>query len=233
MKILPEGVDLPPRVWIDILVAGVDIRRPHLRNKGITLPGRAQPTMEGDLSEEIYLSISGLWSDIRWAREAPRDCATHGTLDARITLLSKTCTLVHFLPGARAIREPRMNTTILLADNEVLMRDGLCAILEKEPGLQVVGTASTGRQALTLCKKLCPDLVLIGIEMQDLNGVDATRRIVTMDPKVKVIAISRHVERQFVLAMLEAGARTDICRRLRRAKNSSAQFAPCWAIKNI
>ena len=99
-----------------------------------------------------------------------------------------------------------MNTTILLADDHIVLRDGLCAIIEKEPDLQVVGQASAGRQAVELAKQLSPDLVLMDIGMQDLNGVDATRRIVAADPKVRVIALSAYAERQFVLAMLEAGA---------------------------
>ncbi|MGA2442127.1 MAG: response regulator transcription factor [Tepidisphaeraceae bacterium] len=99
-----------------------------------------------------------------------------------------------------------MNATILLADDHAILRDGLRTIIESQAGFKVIGEASTGRDAVNLTVQLCPDVVVMDIGMPDLNGVEATRQIVAADPRVKVIALSTFGDRQFVLAMLEAGA---------------------------
>jgi DNA-binding NarL/FixJ family response regulator len=100
---------------------------------------------------------------------------------------------------------------ILIADDHGLMRDGLRAILEKEQPigsepLVVVGDASNGREALELTHRLRADLVLMDISMPDLNGIDATRRIKSELPHVKVIALSVNSDQRYVLAMFKAGA---------------------------
>jgi DNA-binding NarL/FixJ family response regulator len=99
-----------------------------------------------------------------------------------------------------------MTTTILLADDHAILREGLGAILAGQADLKVVGQAATGREAVEMAARLCPDVILMDIAMPDLNGVDATRRILAADPKVKVIALSAYTDRQYVLAMLQAGA---------------------------
>ena len=99
-----------------------------------------------------------------------------------------------------------MSTTILLADDHAILRDGLRLLIEGESDLKVVAVAESGRQAVELAAKLCPDLTIMDIGMHDLNGVDATRRIIAGNPRAKVIALSAYADRQFVLAMLEAGA---------------------------
>jgi DNA-binding NarL/FixJ family response regulator len=99
-----------------------------------------------------------------------------------------------------------MSTTILLADDHAIMREGLRAVLEREPDLKVVGEANDGREAVALAIQLCPNVVVMDIGMPGLNGVEATRQLRTQTPEVKVIALSAYVEKQFVLAMLEAGA---------------------------
>jgi DNA-binding NarL/FixJ family response regulator len=99
-----------------------------------------------------------------------------------------------------------MNIKIILADDHAILRDGLRAILQGEADLKVIGEAANGRQAIKVAQKLCPDIVVMDVGMPDLNGVEATRQILAADPKVKVIALSAYSEKQFVLAMLEAGA---------------------------
>lgn len=94
---------------------------------------------------------------------------------------------------------------ILLADDHKIVRDGLKALIEKEPGMEVIAEAATGRIALRLSRKLSPDIVIMDITMPDLNGIEATRQIVSELPKVKVIALSMHSEKQFVEGMLNAG----------------------------
>jgi DNA-binding NarL/FixJ family response regulator len=94
---------------------------------------------------------------------------------------------------------------ILLADDHRMMREGLRAVLEKE-GLEVVGEAASGREALALSQSLRPDVVVMDITMPDLNGIDATRRLMDESPGCKVVALSMHADRRYVRAMFAAGA---------------------------
>ena len=93
---------------------------------------------------------------------------------------------------------------ILLVDDHKLMCDGLRAVLEREQ-LEVVGEASSGHEAVALAHKLRPDLVLMDISMPDLNGIDATRRIVA-EMRTKIMAVSMNADRRYVVAMFKAGA---------------------------
>ena len=99
-----------------------------------------------------------------------------------------------------------MSIKILLVDDHAIVRQGLHSLLEKEPDIEVVGEAEDGRKALELTRELLPDVVVMDITMPNLNGVDATRQIMHEFPKVKVIALSMHSDRTFVVSMLKAGA---------------------------
>jgi two-component system NarL family response regulator len=99
-----------------------------------------------------------------------------------------------------------MTTRILLVDDHELMREGLRSILDGEEGVEIVGEASTGREAIALTRKLAPDVVIMDVGMRDLNGIDATRQIRNEVPEAKVIALSSHSDSRYVSAMLEAGA---------------------------
>jgi DNA-binding NarL/FixJ family response regulator len=95
---------------------------------------------------------------------------------------------------------------ILLVDDHDRSLDSLRALLEIQLGLEVVGEARDGKEAVRLAKALKPDLVIMDIGMPNMNGIDATRHIVGHDPDVKVLCHSMHAERRFVRAALEAGA---------------------------
>ncbi len=99
-----------------------------------------------------------------------------------------------------------MSIRILLADDHRIVRDGLKTLLEKQSDMEVVAEAEDGRTTVNLAKKLLPDIVIMDITMPDLNGIDATRKIVTELPNSKVIALSMHSDRRFVSGSLEAGA---------------------------
>jgi len=98
-----------------------------------------------------------------------------------------------------------MGITVLLADDHKIMRDGLRSLIEREPDIKVVGEAEDGRTTVQLVRKLSPDVVLMDITMPNLNGLEATRQIVAESPQVKVIALSMHSDRRFVVGMLRAG----------------------------
>src|SRR4051812_36583805 len=99
-----------------------------------------------------------------------------------------------------------MSIKIILVDDHKLMREGLTSLLNKQPGISVVAQAENGRTAVQLTQKHQPDVVVMDISMPDLNGIDATKQILGRHPKTKVIALSMHSDRQFVLEMLRAGA---------------------------
>jgi len=94
---------------------------------------------------------------------------------------------------------------ILLCDDHRMMRDGLRVILEKE-GLEVLGEAANGRECIALAAQLLPDIVVMDISMPDLNGIDATRRLLAKFPRMRVIALSMNSDHRYVVAMFAAGA---------------------------
>jgi DNA-binding NarL/FixJ family response regulator len=96
--------------------------------------------------------------------------------------------------------------TVLIADDHRILREGLRSLLVQSPGIRVVAEAENGRQAVELAERFQPQLVIIDVAMPELNGIEATRRIVAACPGVKVISLSMHEERQFILASLKAGA---------------------------
>lgn len=99
-----------------------------------------------------------------------------------------------------------MTLRVLLVDDHELMRQGLRSILESEGGVEVVGEAANGREAIELAKKLTPQVVVMDVAMQDMNGIEATRQVCGACPGVKVIALSSHSDSRYVTAMLGAGA---------------------------
>ena len=99
-----------------------------------------------------------------------------------------------------------MNIRIVLADDHTILRKGIRSLLEKEKGLEIVGEAEDGREAVELARKLQPDIVLMDISMPHLNGVEATREITSAVPTCKVIALSMYSGKKFVMEMLRSGA---------------------------
>ncbi len=95
---------------------------------------------------------------------------------------------------------------LLLVDDHAIVRESLRSVLERVPDLVVVGEAASGDAALALVHELAPDLVLTDIAIPGFDGIELTRRIASECPAVKVLALSMHLERRYVVQMLEAGA---------------------------
>lgn len=100
-----------------------------------------------------------------------------------------------------------MRTKILLADDHKIMREGLKSILEKNPDIFVAGEAGNGIEAVALAKELHPDIIIMDINMPDLNGIEATARIINEMPGSRVLALSMYADRGFLIKMLKAGAK--------------------------
>ena len=99
-----------------------------------------------------------------------------------------------------------MPIKIILADDHKIVWQGLRTMLEKEPDIEVMGEADDGRMAVRLARELSPQVVIMDVGMPDLNGIEATRQVLSECPGVKVIALSMHSDRHFVMNMLKAGA---------------------------
>ena len=98
------------------------------------------------------------------------------------------------------------STTILLADDHVLVRQGTRELLEHENDLLVVGEAGDGEEAVELAVSLHPDVVIMDIAMPKMSGIEATRKIKSMQPDTAVLILSAYDDDQYIFALLEAGA---------------------------
>lgn len=99
-----------------------------------------------------------------------------------------------------------MNTTILLADDHQIVRAGIRTLIETTEGLEVVGEAADGREAVSECVKLQPDVILLDIGLPGLNGIEAARQIHDEAPKTKIVALSMLSDASYVRRMFQAGA---------------------------
>ncbi|PCH69646.1 MAG: DNA-binding response regulator [Bacteroidales bacterium] len=100
-----------------------------------------------------------------------------------------------------------MNTiNVVLADDHVLVRDGIKSLLEEEQDITVVDEASDGREALIVVEKSRPDLLIVDIRMPELNGIEVVREIKNKGLNVKTLVLSMHDSEEYVLKSIEAGA---------------------------
>lgn len=94
---------------------------------------------------------------------------------------------------------------LILVDDHKLLRDGLRNIIEQRSNMHIVGEASDGREAIKICSKLLPDVVIMDVAMPGLNGIEAARQIHKNFPEIKIIGLSMHSTKQFIQGMFKAG----------------------------
>ena len=106
-------------------------------------------------------------------------------------------------------------TRVLIADDDDLMRAGLAELLSSEPGIQIVGEAATGREAVERARRLRPDVVLMDVRMPELDGIGATRELTRAAPSVRVLILTTFEQDDYVFGALRAGASGFLLKRTR------------------
>ena len=128
--------------------------------------------------------------------------------------------------------------TILLAEDHTVVREGLMAFLATAKDLQVVGEATTGREAVALARELHPDVVVMDVAMPGMNGLEATRQIIKSIPSSKVLVLTSYGDDECVTQLLEAGAAgyllkqtaaADLLKAIREVHHGNVFFSPSIA----
>jgi DNA-binding NarL/FixJ family response regulator len=106
-------------------------------------------------------------------------------------------------------------TRVLIADDDDLMRAGLVELISNDPTIEIIGEASTGREAIERTRRLAPDVVLMDVRMPDLDGIAATRELSRADARVKILILTIFEEDDYVFGALRAGASGFLVKRTR------------------
>jgi DNA-binding NarL/FixJ family response regulator len=129
---------------------------------------------------------------------------------------------------------------VLIADDHALFREGVHAILKSVPDIEIVGEAGTGQEALTLASNLNPDVILMDIQMPDLNGVEATQRILKNQPNAGIIIVTMLEDDDSLFSAMRAGARgyvlkgadkAEMLKSIRAVAEGEALFGPAIAAR--
>ena len=128
--------------------------------------------------------------------------------------------------------------TVLIADDHMVVRQGLRALLETESDIEVVGEAETGRQAVEMARQVQPNVVLMDIVMPSLNGLEAARQITRQTPETKVLILSSYGDDEYVSRLSEVGATgylikqtaaEDLLRAIRETERGKRVLSPAIA----
>jgi DNA-binding NarL/FixJ family response regulator len=129
---------------------------------------------------------------------------------------------------------------VLIADDHLLFRDGLRALIASAEDMELAGEATTGDEAIELAASLQPDVILMDIQMPGVNGVDATRRIVRMSPHIGILMVTMFADDTSVFTAMRAGARgyllkganhAEMLRAIRAVGSGEAIFSPAIATR--
>ena len=127
---------------------------------------------------------------------------------------------------------------VLIADDHPMFRHGVQTLLTSTPGLAVAGEARTGQEAIDLADKLQPDIILMDLQMPEVNGIEATRQILTASPQIRILMVTMFEDDASVFTAMKAGARgyilkdadkPDILRAINAVGNGEAIFSPAIA----
>lgn len=118
-----------------------------------------------------------------------------------------------------------MSIRILIVDDHRLLRAGLKTLLTSDPNIEVVGEATSGYEALKVVQDVQPDVVLMDMGMQGMDGLEATRRLLQKDPKLRVLILTMYEDKELVRECISAGARGYIIKRAAESELINAIYA--------
>lgn len=132
--------------------------------------------------------------------------------------------------------------SVLIVDDQELLREGIRTLLDLEPGIRIAGTAEDGRAAVQAFETLAPDVVLMDIRMPNLDGIEATRAILAKHPDARILVLSTFAEDQLLFGALRAGARGyllkdasagELAAAVRQVHEGKAALEPGLALKLV